>query len=65
MGVGHHWGWVAADRAKGDSLKVAGCLGKVALAALMVGACWKCTAGAQLVHLLDPLAEQAWLAPGL
>jgi hypothetical protein len=29
--------WEAADGAEGDSLKVAGCLGKVALAALMVG----------------------------
>jgi hypothetical protein len=64
MGVGHYWDWEVADRAEGDSLKVLDCLGKMALAALMVGACWECMVGAQAVHLLDPLAEQAWLASG-
>jgi hypothetical protein len=44
---------------------VAGYLGKVALAALMVGAYWECMVGALVVHLLDPLAEQAWSASGL
>jgi hypothetical protein len=44
---------------------MAGCLGKVALAALMVGVHWEYTSGAQAVHLLDPLAEQAWSASGL
>jgi hypothetical protein len=58
LGVGHHWGWEAADGAKGDTLKVAGCLEEVALAALMVTEFWECTAGAQAVHLLDPFAEQ-------
>jgi hypothetical protein len=28
----------------------------------MVVVCWECTAGAQVFHLLDPLAEQAWSA---
>jgi hypothetical protein len=23
IGMGHHWGWKVADRAEGDSLKVA------------------------------------------
>jgi hypothetical protein len=45
MGVRHRWGWEASDRAEGDSLKVVDCLGKVALAALMVGVCWECMAG--------------------
>jgi hypothetical protein len=36
MDMRHHWGWEAADRTEGDSLKVAGCLGQVALAALIV-----------------------------
>jgi hypothetical protein len=64
-GVGHCWDWEAADRAEGDSLRVAGYLGKIALAALMVGVCWKYMAGAQAVHLLGPLAEQAWSASSL
>jgi hypothetical protein len=64
MGVGHHWGWEAADEAEGNSLKVADCLGKVALAALMIGVHWECTVGAQVVHL-GPFAEQAWSASGL
>jgi hypothetical protein len=38
-------------------MKVVGCLGKGVLAALMVGVCWECLAGAQVIHLLDPLAE--------
>jgi hypothetical protein len=59
MGVGHCWGWEGADRAEGDSLKVADSLGKVALAAVMVAACWECMVRAQVVHLLDPFAEQA------
>jgi hypothetical protein len=37
MDVGHHWDW-EADGAEGDSLKVADCLGEVALVVLMVGA---------------------------
>jgi hypothetical protein len=59
MGVGCCWDWEAADRTEKDSLRVAGCLGKVALAALIVGALWECTAGTPAVHLLYPLAEQA------
>jgi hypothetical protein len=55
MGGGCHWGW--DDGAEGDSLRVADCLGEVVLAALIVAACWECTAGAQVIHLLDPLAE--------
>jgi hypothetical protein len=39
MGVGCHWDWEVAGGAEGDSLKVVGCLGKVALAAWMVGVC--------------------------
>jgi hypothetical protein len=62
MSVGHLWGWKAADWAEGDSVKVVDCLGKVVLAALMVGVCWECMARAQAVHLLHPIAEQAWLA---
>jgi hypothetical protein len=31
----------------------------------MVVVCWECMAGAQVVHILDPLAEQAWSASGL
>jgi hypothetical protein len=53
------------DGAEGDSLKVVDCLEEVALPALMMAACWEHMAGAQVVHLLDPLAEQAWLASGL
>jgi hypothetical protein len=30
MGVGHCWGWEAADEAEGDSLKMEDCLGEVA-----------------------------------
>jgi hypothetical protein len=41
------------------------CLGEVVLAALMVAEHWECTAEAQVVHLLDPLAEQVWSAYGL
>jgi hypothetical protein len=63
--VGHRWDWEAADRVEGDSLKVEDCLGEVALAALMVVAHWEHMAGAQIVHLLGPLAEQAWSASGL
>jgi hypothetical protein len=37
MDVGNHWDREAADRTEENSLKVAGCLGKVARAALMVG----------------------------
>jgi hypothetical protein len=37
MGVGHCWDREAAGGAEKGSLRVAGCLGKVALAALMVG----------------------------
>jgi hypothetical protein len=44
---------------------MADCLGKVALAFLMVAAQREHMAGAQVVHLLDPLAEQVWLASGL
>jgi hypothetical protein len=40
---------------------VAGYLGKVALAALMVGTHWECTTGAPVVFLLDPPEEQAEL----
>jgi hypothetical protein len=58
--VGHCWGWEAADGIEGDSLKVMDCLGEVALAALMVAVHRECMAGAQVVHLLGPLAEQAW-----
>jgi hypothetical protein len=57
MGVGHRWDWEAADGTEEDSLRVVGCLEKVALVALM--------AGAPAVHLLDPLAEHAWSASGL
>jgi hypothetical protein len=46
-------------------LKVVGCLGEVAQVALMVTACWECTMGAQVVHLLDPLAEQDCSVSGL
>jgi hypothetical protein len=31
----------------------------------MVVACWQHMVGAQVVHLLDPLVEQVWLASGL
>jgi hypothetical protein len=65
MSVGHHWDWEADDRAEEDSLKVGDYLGEVAMPTLMVAAHWECMAGAQVVHLLDPLAEQAWLASGL
>jgi hypothetical protein len=41
------------------SLRVAGCLRKVVLAALMMEVCWECKA-ALAAHLLDPLAEQVW-----
>jgi hypothetical protein len=58
MGVGYCWGWEAADGAEGDSLKVADCLGEVALAALMVAVHWECTAGAQVIHFLDPLQNR-------
>jgi hypothetical protein len=58
--VRHRWDWEAADEAEGDSLKVAGCLGKVVLADLLVGVCWECTMGPQAVHLLDLFPEQAW-----
>jgi hypothetical protein len=44
---------------------VVDCLGEVALAAVMVVVRWEHTAGAQVVHLLDPLAEQAWSASGI
>jgi hypothetical protein len=44
---------------------VAGCLGKVVLAALIVGVHWEYMSGAQAVHLLDPLAEQDWSASGI
>jgi hypothetical protein len=44
---------------------VVDCLGEVTLAALMVAACWKCTVGKQVVHLLDSLEEQARLASSL
>jgi hypothetical protein len=37
----------------------------VTLAALIVAGHWEHMAGAQVVHLLDPLAEQAWSAFGL
>jgi hypothetical protein len=40
-------------------------MGKVALAAVMVGAFWECPMGALAVHLLNFLAEQAWSASGL
>jgi hypothetical protein len=65
MGVGHHWGWEVADGSEGDSLKVVNCLGEVALAALMMAAHWECMVGTQVIHLLDPLAKQAWSASGL
>jgi hypothetical protein len=65
MSVGYHWGWEVADRTEEDSLRVADRLGKVALAALMLVVCWECMAGAQAVHPLDPLTEQAWSASGL
>jgi hypothetical protein len=39
MGVGCHCDWEVAGGSEGDSLKVVGCLGKVALAAWMVGVC--------------------------
>jgi hypothetical protein len=61
LGVGHRWDWEAAVGAK-DSLKVADCLGEVALAALMVAVCWECMVGAQAVHLLIPLQNRfGWL----
>jgi hypothetical protein len=44
---------------------MAGCLRKVALAALMVEVCWECMVGALAAHLLDPLAEQVWSDSGL
>jgi hypothetical protein len=52
-------------RAEGGSLRVAGYLGKVALAALMVGVHWEYTVGALAAHLLDPLAERPWSDSGL
>jgi hypothetical protein len=45
MGVGHCWGWEAADKSEGDSLKVVECLEELALATLMVAVCWECNAG--------------------
>jgi hypothetical protein len=63
--VGHHWGWETAERAEGDSLKVADCLGEVALSALIVAACLECMTGVQVVHLMDPLAKQPCSASGL
>jgi hypothetical protein len=48
-----------------DSLRMVGCLGKEALAALMVVACWECMVGALAAHLLDPLAQQVWSDSGL
>jgi hypothetical protein len=62
--MGYHWGWEATDGAEEDSLKVADCLGEVALAALMVVVHWECTVGTQVVHLLGPLAEQAGSSSG-
>jgi hypothetical protein len=35
-------------------------MGEVALAALIVVVCWEGTMGAQVVHILDLLAEQVW-----
>jgi hypothetical protein len=40
-------------------------LGEMALADLMVSVHWEHMAGAQEVHLLGPLAKQAWSASGL
>jgi hypothetical protein len=37
---------------------VAGCLGKVALATLIVGVCWECMVGTQVVHLWIPLQNR-------
>jgi hypothetical protein len=55
LGMGHCCGWEAANRTKGDSQNVVDPLGEVA--ALVVVAHWECV-GAQVVHLLGPLAEQ-------
>jgi hypothetical protein len=46
-----------ADGAEDESLKVAGCVGKVALAG-KGGGMLGMYSGAQVVHLLDPLAER-------
>jgi hypothetical protein len=54
MGVGHHWDWEAADGTEEDSPRVAGYLGKLALAALMVGVCWECTTQVLVKTLLCP-----------
>jgi hypothetical protein len=35
-----------------------GCLGKVALAAVMVEVCWECMVGELAAHLLDPLQNR-------
>jgi hypothetical protein len=54
MGMGHHWDCKAADGTEEDSPRVVGYLGKVALAALMVGVCWECSAGVPVKTLLCP-----------
>jgi hypothetical protein len=60
MGVGCPWGWEAADGAEGDSPKVADCLEEVALAALMVAACWESMVGAHIFWV--PLQNRlGWL----